>query len=227
MTHINVNLPFRDRPEAGRLLATRLEHYAGRSDVIVFALPRGGVPVAAEIARALDAPLNVYMVRKIGVPGHEELAMGAIAGGGETLMNHSIIQRLHISEQEVAEAVQSASRELRRRELLYSRGRKLPDVRNKIVILVDDSMATGLSMLLAAQALRTQGAAYIVVAAPVAPPAAISQLNQVADAVACLAEPGPFVAVSHYYEDFEQLTDEEICVILDAMFERRRELQFA
>ncbi len=219
------HLPLRDRSEAGRMLATRVKAYVNRPDVVVLALPRGGVPVGAEIALALHAPLAVFMVRKLGVPGHEELAMGAVTSGGRTLINHAITNSLHISDHEVELAVERELRELHRRERLYCRGCQIPEVKGKIVIVTDDGVATGSSMLLAAQALRAQGAAYVIVAVPVAPAEVISQLYKAAHEVICLAEPEPFVAVGHWYEDFHQLDDHEVCLILDRMLERTLELQ--
>jgi len=223
----DIHLPLRDRSEAGRMLATRVKAYVNRPDVVVLSLPRGGVPVGAEIALALHAPLAVFMVRKLGVPGHEELAMGAVTSGGRTLINHAMINSLHISDREVELAVERELRELHRRERLYCRGCQIPEVKGKIVIVTDDGVATGSSMLLAAQALRAQGAAYVIVAVPVAPAEVISQLYKAVHEVICLAEPEPFVAVGHWYEDFHQLDDHEVCLILDQMFERALELQSA
>ncbi|HEY6972611.1 MAG TPA: phosphoribosyltransferase family protein [Candidatus Angelobacter sp.] len=212
-------LPLRDRTEAGRMLADRLRAYAGRSDAIVLALPRGGIPVGAEIAAALELPLFVFVVRKLGVPGHDELAMGAVATGGRTLMNQAIINSLHISQYEIGLVVERELRELERRQRLYCRGRQMPDLRDKIVILTDDGVATGSSMLLAAQAIRAAGAAYLVLAVPVAPVETVSQLHRVANQVVCLATPEPFVAVGACYEDFRQVDDHEVCQILDGLLE--------
>ena len=223
----NVNLPFHDRSEAGKLLAGKLQSYANRRDVIVLALPRGGVPVGAEIAAALKAPLFVFVVRKIGVPGREELAMGAITSGGRTLINHAVTAALHMSDDEVRLAAARELREVSRRERLYSRGEQMPDLKDKVIILTDDGIATGSSMLLAAQALRAEGAGYIIAAVPVAPAETVSQLHRVANQVVCLAEPEPFVAVGEWYEDFHQLTDHEVCVILDQLLERTAELKTA
>jgi putative phosphoribosyl transferase len=208
-------VPFLDRSSAGRLLAQRLKSYAGRPDVIVCALARGGVPVGAEIAKELDVALTVFLVRKLGVPGHEELALGAITSGGMQLINHGVTNALHITDDVIQAVAQRETQELVRRERLYSRGEAIPDFKGKIVIVTDDGIATGSSMKLAAQALRRQGAAYIVIAVPVAPISAVSQLGEVADHVVCLMEPEPFQAVSEWYEDFHQLTDHEVCQILD------------
>jgi len=222
-----VSLPFRDRIEAGRLLGARLRAYAGRAGTIVFALPRGGVPVAAEVAEALRAPLFVFVVRKLGVPGQEELAMGAITSGGKRLINRAVTSKLNIPEREIDEVAWRETAELLRREKLYSRGRRVPEVKNKTVILTDDGIATGSSMVLAVQALREQGAGRIVVAVPVAPADAILQLRRVADEVVCLAVPEPFVAVGQWYQDFAQVTDHEVCSTLDLLIARTPELRSA
>jgi putative phosphoribosyl transferase len=220
-----VNLPFRDRTEAGRLLAARLHLYAGRPDTIVFALPRGGVPVAAEIAEALRVPLFVLVVRKLGVPGQEELAMGAITSGGKRLINRGVTSALNIPESEIDQVAWHETRELLRRERLYSRGQPMPDVRDKTIILVDDGIATGSSMVLAVQALREQEAGRIVVAVPVAPRGMVSQLGCLADEVLCVAVPEPFAAVGHWYQDFAQVTDQEVCRTLDRLVEQTPELE--
>ncbi len=221
------NLPFRDRREAGRILGNRLQWLAGRRDTIVLALPRGGVPVGAEIAVHISAPLFVYDVRKLGVPGHEELAMGAITSGGKRLINRAVTGALHISENAIEAVARREMEELCRRDRLYGRGRRLPELKEKIVILVDDGIATGSTMMLAVQALREQGAGRILVAVPVASAPVISQLHRLADDVVCLAEPEPFVAVGQWYEDFRQVTDHEVCSILDRLFARTPELQSA
>jgi predicted phosphoribosyltransferase len=221
--HENVTLPFRDRVEAGRFLSARLRAYSGRPDTIVFALPRGGVPVAAEIAESLRVPLFVFVVRKLGVPGRPELAMGAITSGGKRLINEAVTIGLQITERDIDEVAWCETQELQRREKLYARGRRLPNVKDKIIILVDDGIATGSSMMLAVQALREQGAGRIVVAVPVAPSGAVSQLSHLADEVVCLAEPEPFTAVGQWYRDFSQVDDHEVCCTLDRLFERNRE----
>ena len=220
-------LPFRDRTEAGRILAMRLRAYARRPDTIVFALPRGGVPVAAEIAESLGAPLFVFAVRKLGVPGHSELAMGAITSGGKRLIDRAVTGALHIPERDIEEVAWHEARELLRRERLYCRGRQMPDVKDKIIILVDDGIATGSSMMLAVQALREQGAGLIVVAVPVAPAGAVSQLSHLADEVVCPAQPEPFAAVGQWYEDFSQVEDHEVCRTLDRLIERAPVLRSA
>ena len=223
----NITLPLSDRNEAGRLLAGRLQAYANQSNVIVLALPRGGVPVGAEIAEALHCPLFALVVRKLGVPGHEELAMGAVTSGGRAMINHALTSRLHISAHDVALIVERELIELRRREHLYSRGYPMPDVRDKVIILTDDGVATGSSMLLAVQALRAQGAKNVIAAVPVAPAETVARLKDAANEVVCLAEPEPFVAVGSWYEDFHQLSDHEVCQVLDRMFERTPQRQSA
>jgi putative phosphoribosyl transferase len=222
-----VSLPFRDRTEAGRLLAARLRLYAGRSDTMIFALPRGGVPVAAEVAETLRVPLVVFVVRKLGVPGQEELAMGAITSGGKRLINRVLTSELNIPESQIDQVVWHETRELLRRERLYSRGQPMPDIKDEVVILVDDGIATGSSMVLAVQVLREQEAGRIVVAVPVAPTGVVSQLGCLADEVVCLATPEPFAAVGQWYQDFAQVTDHEICRTLDHLIERTPELQAA
>lgn len=217
---LDFKLPFRDRREAGRLLASRWQVYAERSDVVVLALPRGGVPVGAEIATALNAPLAVLVVRKLGVPGHEELAMGAVTSGGKKFIDRAIVTSLHISELEIESAVQKELREVARRERLYCRGQNLLTLKGKTIILTDDGIATGSTMLLAAQAVREQGATRILIAVPVAPGEMIQPLHRMADEVICLATPEPFEAVGHWYEDFHYVDDHEVCQILDRILER-------
>jgi putative phosphoribosyl transferase len=221
----DIHLPFRDRSQAGQLLAKELQSYANRRDVVVLALPRGGVPVGAEIASALKAPLFVFVVRKIGVPGHPELAMGAAASGGRILINQALTTSLHISKDEVKQAAEQEQWEINRRERLYSRGQPMPDLKDKIIILTDDGVATGSSIMLAVQALRAEGAGYIIVAVPVAPIETVSRLHSVAHHVICLAEPEHFQSVGEWYEDFHQLTDHEVCIILDQVLERTLELK--
>lgn len=222
-----LRLPFRDRQEAGRVLAGRLHQYAGRRDTVIAAIPRGGVVVGAEIAEALHLPLAVFLIRKLGAPGQEELAMGAITSGGMILMNRRIVEALAIPENAVQAAVLRETRELERRERLYTRGRTRPEFKGKTVIVVDDGIATGASIRLAMDALRKQGAGRIVLAVPVAPPEAVADLRQVADEVVCLAEPATFIAVGKWYEDFQQVTDEEVCRLLDVLYAREPALQSA
>jgi predicted phosphoribosyltransferase len=207
---------FRDRLDAGRRLAEKLSRYAGKPDVVVLALPRGGVPVAAEVARALDAPLDVFLVRKLGFPGQEELAMGAIASGGSRVLNTSLLRRLHVSP-EIIDAVAMRERhELDRREREYRGSHPLLPVRGRTVILVDDGLATGASMHAAVAALRTQEPARIVVAVPVGAPSTCEDLRQIADEIVCAETPEPFAAVGQWYDDFSQTTDEEVRQLLGA-----------
>ncbi len=201
---------FRDRADAGQQLAKKLTAYANRPDVLVLALPRGGVPVAYEAARALGAPLDVFLVRKLGVPGHEELAMGAIATGGVQVLNRSLVHALGIPDEMVEAVVAREQRELERRERAYRDGRPTPDVRGRTVILVDDGLATGSTMRAAAAALRQQQAARIVVAVPVAPAETCEEFKAEVDEVVCAVTPEPFYAVGLWYEDFSQTTDEEV-----------------
>jgi predicted phosphoribosyltransferase len=201
---------FRDRYEAGRLLAEQLTAYAGRPDVLVLALPRGGVPVAYEVARALGAPLDVFAVRKLGVPGHEELAMGAIASGGVYVLNDEVVQALRIPSRVIEAVAARELRELGRRERAYRDGRPAPVVRGRTVILVDDGLATGSTMRAAVAALRRLGPARVVVAVPTAAPATCAELRREADECACAITPEPFYAVGLWYEDFSQTTDDEV-----------------
>jgi putative phosphoribosyl transferase len=212
---------FADRTAAGRELGTALSDYRGRPDVLVLALPRGGVPVAFEVARALDVPLDVFIVRKLGVPGHEELAMGAIASGGVQLVDPTMVARLRLSDRDVQRVAEAEQRELHRRERQYRGDRPLPDIAGRTVILVDDGLATGASMQVGVAALRQQHPARIVVAVPIAPPETCDALREAADDVVCAVTPEPFYAVGLWYEDFTQTTDEEVHDLLDR---GRREL---
>jgi predicted phosphoribosyltransferase len=205
---------FRDRREAGRALGAKLSAYAGRSDVSVLGLPRGGVPVAYEVARSLDAPLDVFLVRKLGAPGHEELAMGAIASGGIRVLNPTVIQSLQISADEIERAAEREERELRRRELSYRGDRPPLDVAGRIVIFVDDGLATGYSMRAAVEAARKLEPARIVVAVPVAPLSTSGEMRRIADDVVVVATPEPFYSVGRFYDEFEQTTDEEVVELL-------------
>ena len=206
---------FRDRLDAGRQLAERLAHYAGRSDTIVLALPRGGVPVAYEIARAIGAPLDVFLVRKLGLPGHEEFAIGAIASGGVRVLNEETLRDYGVSREQVDIVVASEERELERRERQYRDDRPFPSVEGRVVILVDDGLATGSTMRAAVAALRQEHPARIIVAVPVAPPETCSELRQIVDEMSCLMTPDPFYAVGLWYEDFSQTTDEEVRACLE------------
>jgi predicted phosphoribosyltransferase len=206
---------FRDRSEAGRALAAELQRYAGRDDVLVLALPRGGVPVAYEVARALGAPLDVFLVRKLGVPGHEEYAMGAIAEGGAMVLSPDVIEQLRIPPAAVQAVVQKELAELERRAKLYRHGRTAPNLDGRTVILVDDGLATGSTMRAAVQALRSLGPARIVVAVPVAAPETCEALRAEADEVICARTPEPFYAVGLWYEDFSQTNDDEVRELLE------------
>ncbi|HEY3203519.1 MAG TPA: phosphoribosyltransferase [Thermoanaerobaculia bacterium] len=205
---------FRDRRDAGRLLAEKLTEYAHRRDVVVLALPRGGVPVAYEVARALEAPLDVFLVRKLGLPGHEELAIGAIATGGVQVLNENVLDRFHVPERIVSTIVAREDAELQRREQAYRGGRAPHPVRGKTVILIDDGLATGSSMRAAVIALRQRGPSRIVVGVPVAPPETCREFQEVVDKIVCATTPQPFYAVGQWYEDFAQTTDEEVRELL-------------
>jgi putative phosphoribosyl transferase len=206
---------FRDRAEAGRLLATRLARYANRPDVAVLALPRGGVPVAFEVARILNAPLDIFLVRKLGVPGYEELAMGALATGGVRVLNEDVVRALGISEDVIESVAAREQQELERREHVYRGNRPTLDVRGRMVILVDDGLATGSTMRAAVAALRRQAPARIIVAVPVGAPETCNELWAEADEVVCLRTPEQFRAVGFWYEDFSQTTDQEVHELLE------------
>jgi putative phosphoribosyl transferase len=207
--------PFQDRTEAGRILAEKLVVYAGRPDVLVLALPRGGVPVAFEVARALDVPLDVFVVRKLGVPGHEELAMGAIASGGVRVLNEDVIQALHPPFRVIEAVAARELEELGRRERSYRGDRPALQVRGRTVILVDDGLATGSTMRAAVKALRRLGPDRIVVAVPTAAPSTCAELGLEADECICCITPDPFYAVGVWYEDFSQTTDREVRDLLE------------
>ncbi|HEX6939530.1 MAG TPA: phosphoribosyltransferase [Longimicrobiales bacterium] len=212
---------FEDRDDAGRALAARLTRYAGRPEVLVLALPRGGVPVAYRVARALDAPLDVMVVRKLGLPGQPELAMGAIASGGVRVLNEEVLELTGVPPEVVEHVTAEERRELERRERAYRGDRPPPDVAGRTVILVDDGVATGSTLRAAVEALRTRGPARIVVAVPTAPPGACEMLAHAADEAVCVTTPEPFFAISLSYRNFPQLTDEEVRGILDRAADRR------
>lgn len=201
---------FINRREAGRLLADQLQGYARRSDVLVLALPRGGVPVAYEIAQKLRVPLDVLIVRKIGVPVHPELAMGAIASGGVQVLNRDVISQLDIDQDTIERATASAQCELDRRETAYRPGRPALDVRGRTVLLVDDGLATGATMRAAVQAMRKAGASRVVVAVPVAPAETALQFQELTDEFCCLLAPYDMFAISAWYETFDQVSDQEV-----------------
>lgn len=206
---------FCDRYQAGHLLAERLQQYAGRPEVLVLALPRGGVAVGAEVAEALKAQLDVFVVCKLGVPGHEELGLGAVASGGVRTLNASVIQDLGISTKAIEDISASRWRELERRERVYRQGRPLPDVQERIVILVDDGIATGGTMRAAALALHRMRPRRIVIAVPVAPPSACMELGKLADEFVCIAMPEQFFAIGQWYEYFPQITDKQVAEMLE------------
>jgi predicted phosphoribosyltransferase len=205
---------FPDRAEAGRQLADKLEKYAERDDVIVLGLPRGGVPVAYEVAKRLRVPLDVFVVRKLGVPGFEELAAGAIASGGVRVLNEDVMRAIPHADQAIEAVTARETGELERREQIYREGRPAPELRDRIVILVDDGLATGATMRAAVKALRQRGAAKIVVAVPVGPPDTCHELEERADETICLSTPEFFQAVGQYYEDFSQTSDEDVRELL-------------
>jgi predicted phosphoribosyltransferase len=206
---------FRDRVEAGRQLAARLASYADDPSVLVLALPRGGVPVGYEVARALRAPLDVFLVRKLGVPGHEELAMGAIASGGVRVLNPDVVEMLRIPPSVIEAVTAEEEQELARREREYRDDRPLPAVRGRTVILIDDGLATGSTMRAAAEALRSEGVGRLVVAVPVAPAETRDALAREVDEIVCLATPEPFFGVGMWYEDFSQTSDAEVRALLE------------
>ena len=208
--------PFRDRRDAGRALAEHpgLGPYRGRADAIVLALPRGGVPVGYELARALDLPLDVFVVRKLGVPGHEELAMGAIASGGTRVIEPDVVGRLGLDEETISDVAAKERRLLADRERMYRGDRPPVDVAERTVILVDDGLATGSTVRAATRALRSRGPAAIVVAVPVAPAGTCRAMEDEADKVVCASTPELFLAVSTAYERFGQTTDEEAVDLL-------------
>ncbi|QSQ25448.1 phosphoribosyltransferase [Pyxidicoccus parkwayensis] len=205
---------FLDRYEGGRVLAGLLSRYEHQPDTLVLALPRGGVPVAYEVAKALGAPLDVFLVRKLGAPSHEELAMGAIASGGVRVINREVVEELGVTREQIDATAEREGRELRRREERYRDGRPPPDVRGHTVILVDDGLATGTTMRAAVAALRQQGPARIVVAVPVGAVESCEDLAAEADEVLCARGPEPFYAVGLWYRDFAQTSDEEVRELL-------------
>jgi putative phosphoribosyl transferase len=205
---------FRDRTDAGRKLAARLKHYADREDVLVLALPRGGVPVAYEVAKELNAPLDVFLVRKLGVPGHEELAMGAIASGGVRVLNEDIVNYLRIPNQVIEVVAANEQRELERRTRAYRGDRPPPDVKDRIVVLIDDGLATGSTMRAAAESLRLQKPRRIVVAVPVSSRETCDEFRSEVDEIVCAYTPEHFQGVGLWYEDFLQTTDEEVRELL-------------
>lgn len=206
---------FPDRIAAGRMLGARLAQFANEKPPLVLALPRGGVPVAFEVAMALHAPLDVFLVRKLGFPGQEELAIGAIASGGARLLNAAIIRSLHLPPEQVEAVTQDETQELERREHLYRGDRSAPEIQGHTLIIVDDGIATGSSMRVAITALRQKNPRKIIVAIPVAPFATCKRLQREADAVVCLSTPSDFYAVGEWYRDFSQVSDATVRELLD------------
>jgi putative phosphoribosyl transferase len=214
---------FRDRRHAGQVLAEHLRGYGDRDDVIVLALPRGGVPVAYEVAAALNLPLDVFVVRKLGVPGYPELAMGAIASGGVQVLNEDVVSQLPNAEQWVAHVANEERRELERREASYRGARPRPDLRGKTVILIDDGLATGATMRAAARALKQQGVARLVVAVPVAAAATCAEFRDEVDDTICVFTPESFAGVGQFYQDFSQTSDNEVRELLAKAASRAKE----
>lgn len=201
---------FRDRTDAGRKLARELMNYAGQPDLVVLALPRGGVPVAFEVARMLQAPLDVFLVRKLGVPGHEELAMGAIASGGVRVLNESVVRALNVPKSVIDEVARREQKELERRERAYRDNRPRQEVRDRTVILVDDGLATGSTMQAAVTGLKQKNPARLVVAVPTAAAETCEMFEHQVDKIVCAETPQPFFGVGFWYEDFSQTTDQEV-----------------
>jgi putative phosphoribosyl transferase len=220
-------LPFPGRAEAGRILAGRLKALANQSDAVVVAVPNDGVPVAAQVATALNLPLTVQVIRKLGVPGQKEMFMGSIAGDDVRIMNDETVNALHIPERVVDWVVFCESQELLRRKRVFARDRKIPEVNGKTVILVDEGVATGCRMLAAVQAIRKQEPRCIVVAVPVGSTQGLARVRAVADQVVCVLEPKLFFSVSHWYDNAEPVPDWEVCQILDGATEKAQALQTA
>ena len=216
------NRPFASRREAGAELASKLRHYAGRNDVVVLALPRGGVPVSFEVAEALDAPLDIFLVRKLGMPGHRELAMGAIASGGVRVLNEDVVRAYGIPPRAIDAVAREEEAELVRREREYRRGSPPPTLAGKTVILVDDGLATGSTMRAAVEAVRQHGPARVIVAVPVGARSTCNEFADVTDETVCARTPEPFLAVGQWYEDFSQTTDEEVRALLEKHATRLR-----
>jgi putative phosphoribosyl transferase len=214
---------FANRTEAGRELAWRLRKYANREDVVVLGAPRGGVPVAVEVAAVLGLPLDIFVSRKLGVPGHKELAFGAIASGGVRVLNRDVIEGLGLTGLDIARVTEAEKRELERRERLYRGSRPPQDVRGRTVILVDDGIATGSSMRAAIHALREMKPAGIVLATPVAPRSTCNRLRPEVNELVCLAMPEPFYGVGQFYDDFSQVSDEEVMDLMDRASQQRVE----
>jgi len=209
------NVLYQDRTEAGRSLAPLLREYRRRPDAIVLALPRGGVPVGYEVAAELEVALDVFIVRKLGFPGHEELAFGAIASGGTRVLNDDLVRSLHLTSHTIQRVTEREQRELQRREQHFRGDRPFPALTGKTVILVDDGLATGASMRAAAEAIRKHDPSRLIVAVPVAAEATCSEFRRYVDEIVCAATPEPFLAVGVWYGDFRQTTDEEVRLLLE------------
>lgn len=206
---------FNDRTDAGKRLAERLSEYANREDVLILALPRGGVPVAFEVAKELNLKMDIFIVRKLGVPGNEELAMGAIASGNIRVLNEDVIRSFRIPQTEIDESTANELRELERRERIYRKNRLIPKISGSTVILIDDGLATGATMRAAVAAVKTKNPAKVIIAVPVAAPDTCNDFGSEVDEVICVATPEPFYGVGAWYEDFSQTTDKEVCELLD------------
>lgn len=205
---------FIDRRNAGWMLARKLKTYTNNPSVIVLALPRGGVPVGYEVAKALNAPLDVLIVRKLGFPAHEELAMGAITNNNTTIFNEDLLKESNVSKEQIQQVIEFEKKELKRRELLYRKGKAFPDLKGKIIILVDDGIATGATILSAIKSLRQHNPLRIILAIPVAPPSVYLEIKNKVDEIICLLQPANFNAVGLWYEDFAQTSDEEVAELL-------------
>ena len=206
---------FRDRKQAGELLARKLTKYANREDVVVLAIPRGGVPVGFEVARALHAPLDVFIVRKLGVPWQEELAFGAVATGGVRVLDEQIMESLQLTPEQIEKVTERENKELERRERVYRGKRAALAVKGKLVLLVDDGIATGSSMLAGITALRQLEPAQIIIAIPVAPPTTCARLRKKADDLVCVSMPESFFAIGQFYENFQPTSDAEVCALVE------------
>jgi len=211
---------FHDRADAGRALAKQLDGYAGRDDVVVLALPRGGVPVGYHVAEALGAPLDIFVVRKLGTPGHRELAMGAIASGGVRVLNDDVVRWLNIRPEQIESVAREEEQELIRREAAYKAGRPPVSLKDRVVILVDDGLATGSTMKAAVQAVKQHGPSRVIVAVPVGAPETCRDLREYADDVVCASMPERFSAVGQWYERFDQTSDDEVRELLTRAAER-------
>lgn len=213
----NISLPFVNRSAAGKLLGDALQSYTDRSDVIVLALPRGGVPVGYEVAKAINAPLDLMLVRKLGLPGHKELAMGAIATGGARVLNQDVIAMYNISAETIDQVAADEETELQRRYQAYRDDLPAPDLNNRCVVLVDDGIATGATMRAAVAVLQQTGASEIIVAVPISASETLELLQDEADKVICLAVPDMLFGIGQWYTDFTQVSDEEVCALLASL----------